>query len=179
MFRSKKYAAKVALIIMVANGCQTTQAIGDKQAEVPSSSEVLTFDRQKMVFDGYWKKVEGYWADNQDPAKDSYKGKYPFPQKHAHPWPTQEEFLRKLSVLESKAKVIGYRGLSPSRFEDLHVGSREYQYKAHWVGKLICWPEAFGPYYVEKFNVKPSKEFYDWVMNNPDADDIQKHRARL
>ncbi len=158
-------------------------------------NEVPLLDRQYMTLndDNYGKfKVEGYWASDEDPSKDSYKGKYPFPKANPKPWPTQKEFLERLERLTEKAKlekaksvalgtqydnnwsgysVINWRGVSISRFEpSKYVGSQDYVYKDPKTGEEIYWTEAFGPYYVKKFNVKPSKEFYDWVMNNPDAD---------
>lgn len=152
------------------------------------------FDREKMVED-----IEGYWATHPDPALDDYKGKYPFPKKNPKPWPTQEEFLKKLESIETLAQSIfwaeytpqigynTYRGASPSRFEKgVYVGCRKFRAINPHTGQTVSWPEGFGSYYVAKFNVMPSKEFYDFIMNYPIEDaeitpvqDVYPHNSRV
>ncbi len=139
------------------------------------------FSRKKMIRDRHKnEKVEGYWASNQDPSKDYYHGIYPWPEANPQPWTGQIAFSAKLEKIENvlkksrvttgckKSGIIGYRGMSISRFEpDKYVGSREFKYVDSETEEVIRWPEAFRPYYVDKFNVKPSEEFHEFVMNYP------------
>lgn len=140
------------------------------------SVEKLTeFEREKMsLITNNWNTttslVEGYWASSPYPERDKYRGKYPFPIPHENPWPGQQQFLKKLAQLESSDKVekSTMRGWAPSRlgyegWDDHEYGSCEYWYKND--SRHIGWTDAFGPFYVAKRNVKPSHEFYDFVMN--------------
>lgn len=124
--------------------------------------EQIGFEREKLI-KGHG---EGFWAPRWD---KEYTGTLPFPKEHAKPWPSQNDFLKKLFAIESMAgknsriQCVAYRGHSHARLgeESAYVGNRQY---SDMIAK-ICWPEAFGQYYVEKFNVKPSREFYRYVMN--------------
>ncbi len=110
--------------------------------------------------------AEGYWGTDVQIDLDVYKGKYPYPLANLEPWPTEKEFLHRLVLIERHplVEIINYRGFSPSRFElGKTVGNKEYVYKSD--AKEIRWTEALRPYYIEKFHVKPSKEFYDFVMS--------------
>ncbi len=135
-----------------------------------SGEDKIQFDREKIV------DAEGYWADSENPSEDSYKGRYPFPKPNEKPWPTENKFLERLSRIEKTASQSMFGGpvamgvgltcfmsQALSRFEDVFVGRCEYSDQAN----KIKWTEAFGPYYVSKFHVKPSREFYRFVMNFP------------
>lgn len=134
-----------------------------------------TFDRDHMVNNGNGELIEGYWALYGIPncaigriepsSKDFYNGKYPIIKANPEPMPRQEEFLEKLKMIEQLAMRSTHGGVSPSRFENIHVGNTEYSIIDPKTGKTICWPEAFGPYYVRNFNVRPSEQFYNFVMN--------------
>jgi len=144
--------------------------------------KTLTFDREKII------DVEGYWAYSADPAQDDYKGKYPFPIPHKKPWLSKDDFVKKLRKIQGEALTktipqyleakrnnfeffpriiyVSYRGHAPSRLEPgvNTEGGGEYID----TNNNISWTVAFLPYYVEKFNVKPSREFYHYVMNYSD-----------
>ncbi len=165
---------------------------GLQAADQKTKEEVLTFEREKMsVFDGGG-RVEGYWTTIKLVFNDKGRWvdskidpncKYPFPKPHKNPWPTQKEFLTKLYKIEScagdgnsnsssRSRVLCFRmkGLSPSRLEPRkNVSGNEYC-DTH---ENISWPAGFSWYYVAKFNVKPSREFYDYVMNHSLAQDDQ------
>lgn len=135
-------------------------------------SAVLEFDRETFV------DAEGYWASDKDPKYDSYQGKYPFPKANEHPWQSKEEFLKKLAAIEATAGTLKFgeenpihrvyklstRGHSFSRLEQgVQLGSEEFLYKMS-ANEKIRWTDVFGSYYIAKFNVKPSRQFYNFVM---------------
>ena len=116
---------------------------------------------------------EGYWADDQDPKKDSYKGKYPWPV--ASSFTEKDAFLAKLTEVEQhlqkleKSKkrddedfVIHYRGLSKCRICKIHNGAKEYVLKFSKFAK-VNWPEGFR-HYVEAHEIKPSERFVEIIM---------------
>ncbi len=145
-----------------------------KSPQVPDEKmpdEKLVFDRTKMLHEkGEW-KIEGYWKQRNFSktlnSKDAFvKSQYDeykchIPVKHPTLWPGKEEFVEKLQKLQKVVNMTGYDGQSYSRFEkDKTLGSREYaDYEA-----MIMWPGDYLEHYIEKHNVLPSKEFYDYVM---------------
>lgn len=149
-----------------------SMVVRDPQLARPSNAPI--FDRDRMVGDN-GNLIEGYWALYGIPncavgriepsSKDFYDGKYPIVKANPEPMPRQEEFLERLKAIEQSAMQTAYGGVSPSRFEDIHVGNTEYSIVDQKTGKQVCWPQAFGPYYVRNFNVRPSEEFYNFVMN--------------
>lgn len=139
----------------------------------------VVFERQAMSKLGKNGRVEGYWASSENPAKDQYQGLYPFPQKSNEPWAGKEAFVAKLAEIESNVlnsdygtknkygiEPFRYRGPSFSRIDGSIVGCAEF-YDAK---EKITWPQGYREHYVEKYNVKPSKEFYDYVMKKTVAD---------
>ncbi len=125
-------------------------------------STKLNFDRQTIV------DCEGYWATSSDPTRDIYRDRYPFPKSNPQMWPTQEQFMSKLSALEAdihskkvtNIKTMYFKGVSHSRFDDSRLGCSEYRDQKN----SVAWTDAFLNHYVKKYNVKPSKQFYDYVM---------------
>ncbi len=120
------------------------------------------FDRDEVI------DAEGYWALSVDPKKDIYKGKYPFPKANAKPWAGKEEFLKKLEKIEAfasrdenaKIRINVFRGPAMSRLDSGIVGCTEYVDTVN----SMKWTEGFGSHYIGKHNVKPSREFYEYVM---------------
>ena len=45
------------------------------------------------------------------------------------------------------------------------MGSCEFIYGNQSTQEVIRWPKGFSQHYIEKFNVQPSEEFYNFVMN--------------
>ncbi len=137
-----------------------------------NGQKLAEFDQQTMSklvkgISGYHEDVlvEGYWATSPLVEQDTYDGKYPFPIAYKEPWPGKQEFLEKLTLIEdsNKVQLVCMRGSSPSRLESCFVGNSEFHFAD---GRCtIIWTDAFGPHYVAKYNVKPSHEFYDFVMN--------------
>lgn len=155
-----------------------------QKAEVRSAEQIITtpaqliFDQQKMIVEMGW-KIEGYWASSSHPERDTYKGKYPFPKANEAPWPGQQAFIDKLKQIEKLFEYLGSlktadlykfslsgfnlsRGSAPSRLDpEEDAGHGEY-----FDGiEKVRWTFGFGSHYVQKFNVKPSQEFYEYVMN--------------
>jgi len=109
-------------------------------------------------------RVEGYWATHPDPIQDEYKGKYPFPIANAEPWLGQKEFITKLKKIEDYCKSRDwmrlYWGNSQSRLDATMLGSIEFTWQSAW-----RWPCDLRSHYIERFNVKVSDAFYEWVTN--------------
>ena len=67
-----------------------------------------------------------------------------------------------------------YRGISSNPYKkDEWVYGYEYTYEENRM--KISWDYNLGTY-VRKFNVRPSDEFVEWVMNNPDGDASEQAR---
>jgi hypothetical protein len=168
-----------------------------------ADSKNLVFDREKMNKCGdpreNW-RVEGYWAPPKFWA-DCYEGRYPFPKPHTEPFANQVEFLKKLKKIEKVAlgkeneywlkndsekqrilpsanmvEVVSYRGLSPSRLEEgVNVGSQEFQDHEH----KVIWPGGYRKHYIKKHNVRPSREFYEYVISKKltEVQDIRNNKV--
>lgn len=120
-------------------------------------------------------KVEGYWASNIDPEKDEYKGKYPWPVPTIGEWPDKQAFIDKLTKIEASPDeriemldapglhLVQFRGIAHSRLENTYVDNGEYIYNGPKF--TIRWPAGYLRHYVIKHNIRPSKEFQDFVMN--------------
>lgn len=87
---------------------------------------------------------EGFWSEANIPVPN------------ALPWEGQAEFLRALDAVEDAATVVSYRGWSNCRVCCRENGSREF-----CTGRAV-WPSGFR-HYVEAHNVRPSKEFQDYI----------------
>lgn len=136
------------------------------------STRLTEFDRENMpVSDGG--KVEGYWAEDKEESTI-----FPFPVGSDNPWPGKAEFLTKLREKEGKAENTQFRGTSRCRLvkknncepdidDDMMViknnGSSEFSMSTP-AGDQIAWPEGYA-HYIEVHNVKPSREFYNFIMN--------------
>jgi hypothetical protein len=115
--------------------------------------------------------TEGYWASDQDPEKDNYKGIYPCPTTSS--FPQKDVFLEKLSKVENmltnlqinenkKKYVLSYRGLSTCRICNNFNGSKEYI--IDFSEGEVNWPEGFS-HYVEVHGVRPSDRFVEIIMS--------------
>ena len=109
--------------------------------------EQMQFDREKI------QGTEGIGNDEQWKSNNK-------------PWSTQEEFLSKLEKIENKGKVTIARVkmLVYSPFEkNTTLSNRVYFSKSN--NTMIAWSANVRSHHVAKHNAKPSKEFYDFVMN--------------
>jgi hypothetical protein len=62
--------------------------------------------------------------------------------------------------------MMHMKGWASSRLEpDVQVGTAEYH--DNTTGTTIIWPQGYAHHYIAKFNVKPSREFYRFVMTHP------------
>lgn len=159
---------------------QESTLVSDKEqvlttfdVEKMSVEPIMIFDLQTLcsyALELVYNRIEGYWATDKDPTQDRYKGKYPWPTVHEKPWSGKQAFLERLHQIEKlkdiKNSCIGwqlYRGVSWSRVDFTWIGCGEYKdYR-----ERITWPEAYSSHYIDKYNVKPSREFYDYVMSFP------------
>ena len=191
--RAKNIILSLTAITIVSDS-NTASNDNTVSSNIFSRKKMIRDDRNEKV-EGYWainlvghSLDEGYWARKlvgHSLARfiffissfwyrlGGYHGKYPWPEANSQPWPGQVTFSAKLKKIENILKkspesFVGCFGMSPSRFElNKNVGCREFQYVDLETNEVIIWPEAFRPYYVDKFNVKPSEEFYEFVMNYP------------
>ena len=97
--------------------------------------------------------IEGYWWSRYEPQ-------YLMPICHDIPWEGQEDFLHALRRRQKAAAKVQYRGWSTCRICKCTNGSTEYK-SGGWI-----WPEGY-IHYIEEHNVKPSSEFYKFVMASP------------
>lgn len=156
------FSAKSLAALLAGLGISTTLLSQNNQVDAQDYESAIQFDREHVT------GVEGYWATHQDPAQDRYRGQYPWPKSNPTPWASQGEFIARLKKIERHPaiEINQYRGLSPSRLKpNCNAGSQEYCDPNHV--PPMKWTQGFGPHYVELFNVKPSREFYKYVMNHP------------
>lgn len=106
--------------------------------------------------------VEGYWGQSADDITE-----FPWPRPYLHgSWPEKGVFLERLAAIEGSLAAAGrlrqYRGLAPSRLDPGEmVGSGEFVDETNGV----VWPEGYAQHYVDRHNVLPSEQFYDYVMH--------------
>ncbi len=94
---------------------------------------------------------EGFWYSELEPQ---------YPKViEGIPWEGQEEFLKALRIKERKAKLVVYWSLSICRICKEFNGNSTF-YLENWE-----WPCGF-IHYIRDHNVKPSPEFYDFVMED-------------
>jgi hypothetical protein len=135
-----------------------------KQKEIASicqeptpGEELIPFDRE-LTING----KEGVWARSIASVDETH----PFPMPHGKSekvWPEnkKKQFLYKLWKLEKWARVSQMRGTVPLLFDyGAEAGEGEYYYNGY------TWPTAYSNYYINKYNVLPSREFYRFVENS-------------
>jgi hypothetical protein len=157
----------------VSSGKTKTSA---KNPSATETKEDVDEQREKMTVDPVTgRRYEGYWASSKSVANDIYKGAYPWPVAHARPFPQQARFLKKLRKMEVEAtanydanpdvsplSLSVYRGQALSRFDPSKaVGASAYEDSV----ENIEWTSALSSYYYPLYNVRPSKEFVDYVMH--------------
>lgn len=112
----------------------------------------------------------GYWS-----PKDSKDANAYLPIVSKKVWKDKGKFLDAVSKLEDdilhpptdKYYSLSCRGRSPSRLEDgVYLGFVEF-----WDTEAgVAWPEQYARYYIGKWNVMPTKAFFDYIlyrMKNP------------
>lgn len=163
------------IVALGALGISAARVRRKKNRALKKLEKNIGFDREKIsqTSSGL---IEGYWATASDPTKDLFEGRYPFPQKNTSSWPGEEKFLEKLFFIEQQAgngriKVREWKvPQNPknrfytqfhSRFNEYDkLGLREF----FDVYSNIGWTGDLGSYYIKKFHVKPSRDFYRYVM---------------
>ena len=98
--------------------------------------------------------IEGYWYENT-----FINQKYPSPLSSTIP--VDEIFINKLKTLIKTTQFIDWLGPSMCRLCNKSVGNKEYESVRNNI--TFRFPEGIVHYYIEH-NVKPSNEFYDFVM---------------
>jgi hypothetical protein len=137
--------------------------------EVDDDGGVLTeFDRRHIT------EVEGQWQGYPFLPDDDVEGggvadPYPVPIPHSTRWPGRDEFELRLTKIQEKLRPESYLGVSRCSICNADLSVRTYTGKemrrtAGNVREEVCWSAHFLSHYVQKHNVKPSLEFYNWVM---------------
>jgi len=127
-------------------------------------SDFPKFDFSKMKT-----KQEGwFWLSRATEKKEAewvFHKEEGLPKEHDKPWEGQQVFLNQLKKFQNDKKVTKARArcMIVSAFDpNEYLSSSVFFYKDGNV--TVEWPEAL-IYYIEKHNVMPSKEFYDFVMS--------------
>lgn len=94
---------------------------------------------------------EGFWRSESEPN-------LPMPIHSDISWTNKFRFLYYLHGLEEVATFVIYKGVSPCRCCGHMIGNREFTHKG------FVWPQGLS-HYIEVHNVKPSKEFMEFVIN--------------
>ena len=76
---------------------------------------------------------------------------------HKRPWKGKTDFVRKMMILSDVAHVVRMRSFDFSQIDGEQFPRRVYRLQGH------CWSDKFIHNYVALHNVKPSKDFLDWV----------------
>lgn len=112
-----------------------------------------------------------HWSDHQNSKPFDFDvNQFPLPKANTNTWPTQDEFLNRLQHIEWAANsginitYVTAKGVYTSPLSDKQMLGMYYYTDHH---RHLYWPLALSTYYIPKHNVKPSKEFYDYVMNFP------------
>lgn len=155
-------------------------AASQAKKTVDEKKEVFVAEREKMVLNDIGRRVEGYWAWDSDPSKDIYNGRYPWPTGECLTWAGKDEFVKRLTAMQERADIdvshrttktdimkIFYRGCSTSRLEQCANGRWVPVSNAEYVDAVnnVVWPAGFLEHYVVRHYVKPSLEFYNYVMS--------------
>lgn len=164
--------------IVLTNNVALAQDDQNQAASWREQENKIEFDRENFSiekaswYNNYTQEFcEGFWASHVDPVQDLYQGVFPFPKAYKEPWIGKEEFLKKLYQIESLADkpnsvIIAehFKGMAPSRLKpDCFVGNKTYID----LQRKIKWPQGYSGHYIQEFNVKPSREFYRYVMEFP------------
>lgn len=118
--------------------------------------------------------AEGYWADIGSKDRNAY-----MPVVSKKVWKDKTKFLQALDQIEKSMPyrsgyddewgdfyVRGYRGMSTSRIDGSALGAAEFSDET----QNIKWPDVYAQHYIGKYNVMPTKRFFDYVVyrsNNP------------
>jgi hypothetical protein len=118
--------------------------------EVPSRGFHTTKGRECKECEG---KVEGYWRKTKYEQSD-----LPYPEPYNDEW-GKGEFIEKLKLLQGKAQLTLYRGMSSCRLCGCMNGSGEYS--------IDGWRFPSGYlHYIEVHDVKPSEAFIAYVKGD-------------
>lgn len=134
---------------------QLTATLTVTVTAMPPPTVLTEFDREITT------GAEGDWKSDDDPSA-------PLPVIHPSPWPGQSEFMSKLHGIERELTTLRCRedafGFSHCVVCNLQFNTSDHWYS--WTGGM-AWNGSFLTHYVRKHNVKPSHQFYHWVMTFP------------
>jgi methionine aminopeptidase len=127
---------------------------------------------------------EGYWSSKEDSTKNY------FPIISKQKWKDKNKFVNMVKLIEQNIEdehenkpeklkykgnyVKSYRGVSNSRIDDSYVGNSEYFFKladtkkkskSKSESKYMIWPSRYVEHYIEKYNVMPTKRFYNFIID--------------
>lgn len=121
-------------------------------------------------------KVEGFWAipswgwpgmNWEDPKqrdelkRQLYSDPYPRPTGHPAKWYGQDEFAKKLELVEKKTFCLFSDGASFCRFSSDCAGGATMNGEYYRNG--VCWPSGFRTHDMELHNVCPAEHFFRFI----------------
>ncbi len=97
---------------------------------------------------------EGYWSDEYKPKKSIKK------------WKDKENFIQLVEKIETHANLnqhslsqTAYLGKAYSRIDHSTLSSGEFVDSE----KKICWPKEYVKHYIGKYNVMPTRRFFEYI----------------
>ena len=156
-------------------------------AKTETKTEAKTATTTAFDRDAMWRdpdsddRFEGMWRSHEVLDPDAYNAyEYPWPIAHLSAFKGEAAFLAKLRAMEKKARenadadpeasagltVIVHRGKSKCESvldPEESVGNNEYRD----ADAGVYWSESLSAYYVPRYHVRPSREFFDYVMQYP------------
>lgn len=101
-------------------------------------------------------------------------------------WPDKQKFLAAVKEIEDCSRLddvptwipgtydkelmryrmsrVRMRGQSISRLEPVAVGSQEYYAESSFGRKKITWPAGYAEHYIGKWNVMPTRRFFNFIV---------------
>lgn len=148
---------------------------------------LTTFDRDVVVeMEGCWRRTDLHplvdFADSDDEdqtptiRRNTSQDHLPLPIPHTHRWPGQSAFESELEAIQLEFQSLRCveSALGVSSCDICHTETGVMQ---EYKGDGMVWRGDF-LHYVEVHNVKPSREFYQWVIARPmDEVSVAQRRA--
>lgn len=113
-------------------------------------------------------KYEGFWRKDPNPnhkdnLRDFNNNPFPFPKENDKPWDGQEQFLKKLLVI-NKLTILVIYDLKKKDYENCRLCGEFNVYTKGFMLKNMNWNNTL-PHYITVHNLKPTTEFINFVTN--------------
>lgn len=125
-----------------------------------SGPYLIKFDHDHMSFKDpsiFDHKIEGYWGNLYNPN-------YPQLIINTEKWTGQNKYMKYLNFIQQNlCEYICYNSLPTSHINH-HQLLSDGAYRIEWGDYTYEWPADFLYHYVYQYNVKPSKEHYNLII---------------